>query len=78
MGVIGSGRCEDWVFGSLHSWPPPEWPEVVLEDEAGSTGYHVPEGTLLIRDPLHRAPKPVVRPRIDTVDIAPATLAHFQ
>lgn len=49
---------------------------VELEDEAGSTGYHVPDGTLFVYDPADRSPKQG-RPRIETTDVAPALLAHF-
>ncbi len=50
---------------------------VEIEDEAGSTGYHVPEGSLLIYDPGDASIKDGSRPTVSTTDVAPAILANF-
>jgi hypothetical protein len=47
-----------------------------IDDEAGSTGYHVPEGTFYIYDPADATPKEG-RPELLTTEIAPALLRHF-
>ncbi len=54
---------------------------VKIDDRAGCTAYHVPQGTLLVYDPrtakeapLHRMPP---RVRISTLDVAPFILRHF-
>ncbi len=47
-----------------------------VEDEAGSTGYHVPEGLLLVYDPQDLSAKPSTT-TISTTDVAPALMAHF-
>jgi len=47
-----------------------------VEDEAGSTGYHIPEGMLLVYDPQDKTPKTSTR-TISTTDIAPAIMANF-
>jgi hypothetical protein len=49
---------------------------VRIEDEAGSSGYHVPRGTLLIYDPGRRGGSPE-RKTLKTIEIAPALLARF-
>jgi hypothetical protein len=46
---------------------------VRIEDEAGSTGYHVPEGSLLVYDP-RRPVKAGAREVVDTRGVAPAIL----
>lgn len=48
----------------------------VVEDEGGSTAYHVPEGILLTYDPTADA-STSERTRIETTDIAPCLLDHF-
>ena len=50
---------------------------VEVEDEAGSTAYHCPEGILLIFDHQDRSPKSPHRERVDSTDIAPNLLEHF-
>ena len=56
---------------------------VEIEDEAGSSGSHVPEGILFIYDPLESSVKSIrpakdgIRPIISTTDVAPAILANF-
>lgn len=47
-----------------------------VEDQAGSTGFHVPEGTLFVYDPHDSNPKPD-QGTIATTDIAPALLDHL-
>ena len=47
---------------------------VAIEDEAGSSGYHVPEGSLFVYDPRHPATDRS-RARVSTTAIAPAILA---
>lgn len=47
-----------------------------VEDEAGSTGFHIPEGTLFIYDPADKSPKGN-QGRLSTTEIAPALLDHF-
>ncbi len=46
---------------------------VAIEDEAGSSGYHVPEGSLFVYDPQHPSADHS-RPRVCTTAIAPAIL----
>jgi hypothetical protein len=47
-----------------------------VEDEAGSTGYHVPEGILLLFDPT-RPEESDERSRVPTTAIAPFILESF-
>ena len=47
-----------------------------VEDGAGSTGYHIPEGILVVYDPQDLTPKSVTQPA-STTDVAPALLEHF-
>lgn len=47
-----------------------------IEDMTNTNAYHIPTGSLLIYDPLHRSPKPG-RPQISTREIAPAVLRNF-
>jgi hypothetical protein len=47
---------------------------VTIEDEAGSSGYHVPEGSLFVYDPRHPSADRS-RGRVSTTAIAPAILA---
>lgn len=47
-----------------------------VEDRAGVTAYHIPQGSLLIYDP-RRAPPHGVRPQVSTLDLAPAILQRF-
>ncbi len=49
---------------------------IVIEDEVGSTAYHMPAGTFYIYDPTDTSPKSG-RPEIATTLVAPALLAHF-
>jgi hypothetical protein len=51
---------------------------VINEDQAGRTGYHVPDGSLMIYDP-QIVPKPnqQMRRRISTLDISPSLLQAF-
>ncbi|MEM7413185.1 MAG: hypothetical protein AAF430_23345 [Myxococcota bacterium] len=71
----------DEAFASVDGAPVPfaelGLESVELEDEAGSTAYHVPEGTLFIYDPQNRERRAQPRPRLDTIEIAPALLTHF-
>ncbi len=50
---------------------------VAIEDEASSTGYHVPEGSLFVYDPRDASFKDGNRPGVATTDVAPAILANF-
>jgi hypothetical protein len=50
---------------------------VAIEDEASSTGYHVPEGSLLVYDPRDGSIQDGQRPIVATTDVAPAMLASF-
>lgn len=49
----------------------------MIEDEAGSTGYHQPRGILLVYDPRDTASHPH-QGTIETIDVAPALLQHFR
>ena len=47
---------------------------VEIEDRSGTTAYHVPEGVFFIYDPQQTAEPAEDRPRISTLEIAPALL----
>ena len=47
---------------------------VEIEDRSGTTAYHVPEGILAVYDPRGLAARTSDRPRISTLEIAPALL----
>ena len=47
---------------------------VEIEDRSGTTAYHVPEGILAVYDPRGTAARAADRPRISTLEIAPALL----
>jgi hypothetical protein len=47
---------------------------VEIEDRSGTTAYHVPEGILAVYDPRGTAARTTDRPRISTLEIAPALL----
>ena len=47
---------------------------VEIEDRSGTTAYHVPEGILAVYDPRDMAARTADRPRISTLEIAPALL----
>ncbi len=47
-----------------------------IEDEAGSTAYHIAEGTLLVYDPQDESGS-IGRPEVLTTEIAPSLLAHY-
>jgi hypothetical protein len=49
---------------------------VTVEDQAASSGYHVPEGSLLVHDPMRPSPSGprADRPEVPTTAIAPAVL----
>jgi hypothetical protein len=49
---------------------------VEIQDSAGQSAYHIPQGALLIYDP-HTQPTSALRPEISTLDIAPAILQAF-
>ena len=49
---------------------------VRVEDQAGQSAYHIPEGCLFVFDPKQRLPCSG-RPEISTLDIAPAILKNF-
>ena len=46
---------------------------VVVEDEAGQSAYHVPEGSLILYSPSMHKPS-VSRAEVSTLEIAPAIL----
>lgn len=48
-----------------------------VEDEAGSTGYHIPEGILVVYDPQDTSVRPSGPRSISTTDVAPALLDHY-
>ena len=48
---------------------------VEIEDRSGTTAYHVPEGILAVYDPRGMAARTTDRPRISTLEIAPALLS---
>jgi hypothetical protein len=50
--------------------------QVEIEDQAGSNAYHIPQGTLLIYDPLDREPKPGFT-QVSTEEIAPTILRNY-
>jgi len=47
-----------------------------IEDTAGSTGYHIPEGMLLVYDPKKRVSE-TVRTEVGTTELAPMILSRF-
>jgi hypothetical protein len=47
-----------------------------IDDKTHSSAYHIPNGTLLIYDPLDRSPKPGFT-QISTTEIAPALLHNY-
>lgn len=49
---------------------------VTIEDEAGSTAYHVSPGTFYVYDPADASPKSG-RPSVSATLVAPALLGHF-
>jgi hypothetical protein len=49
---------------------------IVIEDEAGSSAYHVRTGSLLVYDPLAKAANPA-RGRLKTTELAPTILERF-
>jgi hypothetical protein len=49
---------------------------VEIDDKSGTSGYHVPEGTLLIYDGTDLRPK-TGRPQISNLEIAPTILRNF-
>ena len=57
-------------FGDLGIKP------VVIEDMTHSSAYHIPNGTLLIYDPLDRGPKSGYT-QISTTEVAPTILQNY-
>jgi hypothetical protein len=49
---------------------------VAIEDSAGQSAYHIPQGALLIHSP-HQPQRAETRTEISTLDIAPMILSHF-
>ncbi len=49
---------------------------IEVEDECGSTGYHIPHGILFTYDPQNPNPEPG-RKQVEVTDIAPWLLDHF-
>ena len=48
-----------------------------IEDESGTTAYHVPNGILLIYDPKTTVPSNGERPQVSTLEIAPTILKNY-
>ena len=48
-----------------------------IEDESGTTAYHVPNGILLIHDPKTTVSSNKERPSVSTLEIAPAILKNY-
>ena len=66
--VIYNGREMKFSEMGLHN--------LVIEDKAGATAYHIPEGTLLVYDPKS-TPKNGAIQKISSTAIAPNILANF-
>jgi hypothetical protein len=49
---------------------------VEIDDKSHSSAYHIPNGTLLIYDPLDRSPKPGFS-QMSTTEIAPSLLENY-
>ena len=49
----------------------------IVEDGSEGTAYHIPYGVLFIYDPLKPALQPSERPRVSTLEVAPALLRGF-
>ena len=49
---------------------------VEIEDKSDCSGYHIPEGCLVIYDPRDQSAK-AVRPDISTLELAPAILQNY-
>jgi hypothetical protein len=62
--------------GQQHSFAALGMSIVEIDDKSACTAYHIPQGTLLIYDPLDRSHKQQ-RTQISTLDIAPAILANY-
>lgn len=50
---------------------------VEIEDRSDTTAYHIPEGILSIYDPQVRTVRPLGRPEVSVLQIAPSLLAQF-
>lgn len=50
---------------------------LINEDTAQRTGYHIPEGTLLVYNPRYTRPRDDMRSRVSTLAIAPSILESF-
>ena len=48
-----------------------------IEDESNASGYHIPEGSLIIYDPQNTTNNTVTREQISTVEIVPKILNNF-
>ena len=48
-----------------------------IDDETGSTAYHIKEGSLMVYDPQHRRPKPR-QAGISTCAIVPSIMENFE
>jgi hypothetical protein len=49
---------------------------IEIEERSNANAYHIPQGTLLVYDPLDRRPR-AARPQISTLEIAPTILKNF-
>lgn len=50
---------------------------IEIEDKSGASAYHIPQGCLLIYDPMDLSKKVISNPQISTLDIAPTILENF-
>ncbi|WP_438016028.1 hypothetical protein WMF18_35070 [Sorangium sp. So ce315] len=75
MNLDPSARIE--IDGQARSLSEAGLSNVEIEDQAGSTAYHVPEGMLLVFDPRAAQPEAAPELPLDTRQIAPSVLRHF-
>jgi len=66
--VVCQGRTVSFAEAGLHT--------VWLDDKSGATAYHVPQGSLLIYDPLRRAANRG-RTQVSTLELAPTLLRNY-
>lgn len=89
--AVKEGGFFDLVFGQINLDPAVDklhidgqevafesvgFERTAVEDEAGSTGYHIADGILTIYDPQDRSNKTGIG-QASTTDLAPAILDHF-
>lgn len=66
--VIFNGKQMKFAELGLHN--------LVIEDKAGATAYHIPEGTMLVYDPKHPAKNGGVK-KVSSTAVAPNILQYF-